>query len=109
MLTMTLPGSERVPQLGQGTWTISERPAARADEIAAPRNGVARDIGATPAQVALAWTLHRADVIAISKARWTSPVRENRAAADLVLSAATLAALNTQFPRPARRSALETL
>lgn len=37
MRTVTLPGGERVPQLGIGTWRMGERDAARADEIAAIR------------------------------------------------------------------------
>ncbi|MEG8029154.1 aldo/keto reductase [Sphingomonas aerolata] len=61
---------------------------------------IARDIGATPAQVALAWVLQRPATIAIPKAASVAHVRENRAAADLVLSADDLAALDTAFPRP---------
>jgi len=61
---------------------------------------IAGDIGATPAQVALAWVLQRPATIAIPKAASVAHVRENRAAADLVLSADDLAALDTAFPRP---------
>ncbi|WP_031395920.1 aldo/keto reductase [Sphingomonas sp. STIS6.2] len=61
---------------------------------------IARDIGATPAQVALAWVLQRPATIAIPKAASVAHVRENRAAGDLVLSAEDLAALDTAFPRP---------
>ncbi|KVK90660.1 aldo/keto reductase [Burkholderia sp. MSMB1498] len=38
--TVALPGGERIPKLGQGTWEMGERPATRAAEIAALREGV---------------------------------------------------------------------
>jgi diketogulonate reductase-like aldo/keto reductase len=38
---VTLPDGERIAALGQGTWQMGERPARRADEIAALREGVA--------------------------------------------------------------------
>jgi len=37
---VALPSGETVPQLGQGTWRMGERPAARAEETAALREGV---------------------------------------------------------------------
>ncbi|MET5115812.1 aldo/keto reductase, partial [Burkholderia pseudomallei] len=37
--TVALPGGERVPKLAQGTWEMGERPAKRAAEIAALREG----------------------------------------------------------------------
>ena len=70
---------------------------------------IARDIGATPAQVALAWVLQRPATIAIPKAASVAHVRENRAAADLVLSADDFAALDTAFPRPRSPQPLEML
>jgi diketogulonate reductase-like aldo/keto reductase len=70
---------------------------------------VAKRIGATPAQVALAWTLRHDGLIAIPKAGSVAHVRENRAAADLVLSADDLAALDTAFPQPRGRRPLEML
>lgn len=45
MKTVTLPGGEKVPALGQGTWYMGEQPARKADEIAALRLGI--DLGAT--------------------------------------------------------------
>jgi diketogulonate reductase-like aldo/keto reductase len=39
--TVALPDGERIPKLGQGTWEMGERPARRADEMAALREGVA--------------------------------------------------------------------
>jgi diketogulonate reductase-like aldo/keto reductase len=38
--SVLLPAGEAVPALGQGTWRMGERPAQRADEIAALRLGV---------------------------------------------------------------------
>ncbi|WP_419826436.1 aldo/keto reductase [Sphingomonas sp.] len=70
---------------------------------------VAKTIGATPAQVALAWVMRHDGVIAIPKAGSVDHVRENRAAADLVLSDADLAALDAAFPRPRDRRPLEML
>lgn len=70
---------------------------------------VAEAAGATPAQVALAWTLRRDGVIAIPKSGTAAHVRENRAGADLILSDADLAALDDAFPRPRGRRPLEML
>ncbi|MET0322278.1 MAG: aldo/keto reductase [Duganella sp.] len=63
--------------------------------------------GATPAQIALAWVLHQDGVIAIPKAVDPVHLRANRAAADIVLSADDLAALDRAFPPPRRRRALD--
>ena len=70
---------------------------------------VAATIGATPAQVALAWVLHHDGMIAIPKAGNVAHVRENRAAADLVLSPEDLAALDAAFPRSRHPQPLEML
>lgn len=69
--------------------------------------GIAADLGATPAQVALAWLLARDSVVAIPKAGTVAHVRENRAAADLVLPPETMARLETLFPKPAGSVPLE--
>jgi aldehyde reductase len=42
--TIALPGGERIPALGLGTWCIGDDPAARAEEIATLRLGL--DLGA---------------------------------------------------------------
>lgn len=70
---------------------------------------VAARVGATPAQVALAWTMRGEKVIAIPKAGTVAHVEENRAAADLILSDEDLAALDAAFPRPRGRTPLEML
>ena len=70
---------------------------------------IAKSVNATPAQVALAWTMRRDGVIAIPKAGTTAHVRENHVAADLVLSSDVLVALDAAFPRPRNRAPLEML
>lgn len=70
---------------------------------------LADELGATPAQLALAWLLARDNVIAIPKAGRVAHVRDNRAAADLTLDAATLDRLDKLFPRPKGRVPLEML
>ena len=70
---------------------------------------VAAGLGATPAQVALAWVLRHGHVMAIPRAGRVAHVQENRAAAELHLSASELAALDAAFPRPSKRQPLEML
>lgn len=70
---------------------------------------IAVRIGATPAQIALAWVMQRDDVIAIPKAGTTEHIRENRAAADLVLSDGDLGILDMAFPAPTGAHPLEML
>jgi diketogulonate reductase-like aldo/keto reductase len=76
-----------------------------------PRGALAQvgvALGASPAQVALAWAI-RDGAIAIPKAGTVAHVLENRAAADLTLGPEHLAILDAAFPPPARKSALEML
>jgi diketogulonate reductase-like aldo/keto reductase len=70
---------------------------------------LAKQRGAAPAQIALAWLLAQPDVIVIPKAGEVKHVDENRAAADIELTAADLSALNSAFPRPLGRKPLEML
>jgi diketogulonate reductase-like aldo/keto reductase len=70
---------------------------------------VAAELSATPAQVALAWVLRQGQIMAIPKAGTVAHVQENRAAAELHLSASDLAALEVAFPRPSKRLPLEML
>jgi diketogulonate reductase-like aldo/keto reductase len=70
---------------------------------------VARRRGVTPAQVALAWTVRSAGVMAIPKATRPEHVRENAAAGDLVLDDEDLRALDRAFPAPGRAVDLEML
>jgi diketogulonate reductase-like aldo/keto reductase len=70
---------------------------------------VADRLGATPAQVALAWVLRRDGVCAIPKAGTPAHVGENRAALDLRLGEEELAELDRAFPAPAEKVPLEML
>ena len=70
---------------------------------------VAARHGATAAQVALAWLLRQDGMIVIPKATSAAHVRDNRAALDLTLDAADLAALDRAFPPPKGRTALGML
>jgi len=72
-------------------------------------SGIASELGLTPAQVALAWVLRQPGLIAISKAGSRPHVRDNRAAADIVLEPAVMARLDAAFPAPRGRVALEML
>jgi diketogulonate reductase-like aldo/keto reductase len=70
---------------------------------------VARRLGATPAQIALAWVLRHKGVVAIPKAGIVAHVRENRAALDLRLDVRDLAALDRAFPAPQGPQPLEVI
>jgi len=61
---------------------------------------VARKHGVSPAAVAIAWTMRHPHVVSIPKAANLSHVRENVAAADLLLDADDLALLDRDFPAP---------
>ena len=85
--------------VGQGG-ALLRHPALRA---------VAERLGATPAQVAIAWTLRQPGVISIPKAGDEAHVRLNAAAADLRLGPEDLAALDAAFPPPKRKRSLAML
>lgn len=71
------------------------------------RSGMLKQVGerhgATTAQVALAWLVRQAGVIAIPKAVSEVHIRANRAALDIELTAADLADLDQAFPPPGRK------
>ncbi|MDQ1653331.1 MAG: hypothetical protein QOI35_2531, partial [Cryptosporangiaceae bacterium] len=69
---------------------------------------VARSLGATPTQVALAWVLGQG-VAAIPRSGRPEHVRENRGAAGLRLPPAVLAVLDEAFPPPSGPVPLEVL
>ena len=69
---------------------------------------IARKHGATPAAIALSWLLHKPGVIAIPKTAHAERLRENAKAADLLLDAEDLAALDKAFPPPKRSRPLAT-
>ncbi|HEX7403426.1 MAG TPA: aldo/keto reductase [Usitatibacter sp.] len=72
-------------------------------------DAVARRVDATPAQVAVAWSLRDPAVVAIPKASTPEHVRDNRVAFDLVLDEDALRALDCAFPPPRRKRPLEMI
>jgi len=68
---------------------------------------LARSLGVSSAQLALAWSLRHPGVISIPKASRLEHVRANRASADILLEAPTLAALDRIFPAPRRKRPLQ--
>ena len=68
---------------------------------------VAKRHNATPAQIAIAWTMRHGNVISIPKASDTDHVRENAVAGDIVLSDDDLAAIDAQHPAPGRKQSLD--
>lgn len=70
---------------------------------------LARRHGATPAQIALAWTMREPGIISIPKATRPEHVRDNRAALDIVLTPEDLAELDRIFPPPGGRRPLEMI
>ena len=71
-------------------------------------DAIATRLGATPAQVAIAW-LSGKGVVVIPKAVNATHVSANRAAADLVLDDAALETLERAFPAPRRKRPLEMI
>jgi diketogulonate reductase-like aldo/keto reductase len=66
--------------------------------------------GATPAQIAIAWTLRApGGVISIPKASDPEHVRQNARAREILLTAADLATLDAGFPPPKRKRPLAML
>lgn len=70
---------------------------------------VARRHGATPAQIAIAWTLRDDGVISIPKAGTTAHVEENRGALGVRLTLQDLSDLDRAFPPPRSKRPLEML
>jgi diketogulonate reductase-like aldo/keto reductase len=78
--------------------------AALAGHTALARIG--ERIGATAAQVALAWTLRDGDVVAIPKSARLAHLRDNLAAAQIKLDNDALKAIDEAFPPPKRKQSL---
>ncbi len=74
-----------------------------------PLQDLARRVGITPAQLALAWLLRHSGVAVIPKAAASRHVRENRAAAEFQLPVAAVAELDRLFPPPTRATPLAML
>lgn len=67
---------------------------------------LAKRLGVSSAQVALAWVLRQPEVIAIPKAVRTAHLRDNLSATQLHLSATDLRMLDAAFPPPRRKHSL---
>ncbi len=70
---------------------------------------IARRHGVSPAQAALAWSILRPGVISIPKSSDPAHVRENAAAAELVLDETDRAEIDRAFPPPGRPQPLAML
>lgn len=70
---------------------------------------VARDVGLSPAQLAIAWLLQQPDIVVIPKTTHVARLVENLSALELQLDAATIAALNATLPAPTRPTPLAML
>ena len=72
-------------------------------------DAVAKRLGVSTAQVALAWLLRKGGVVTIPKAASTAHVAANRDAADLALDDAAMETLERAFPAPRRKRPLEMI
>lgn len=70
---------------------------------------IATRLGASPAQVALAWVMRQPNIVSIPKAARADHVRANCAAAELTLDSTAVEALDRAFPPPKRKRALEMI
>jgi diketogulonate reductase-like aldo/keto reductase len=101
-----LPWCER-----QGIPTMAYSPVGQAGRLLrTPALGrVAQRHNATPAQVAIAWSLRWPWVISIPKAGDAAHVRENAAAATIALTQTDLADIDAAYPPPRRKQSLAML
>lgn len=94
----------------RGVTLMAYSPVGQGELLRSRKLGaVARALGRTPAQVALAWLLRHRDVIAIPQSSDADHVRDNRAAAGLRLDRATLAALDAAFPPPRQPATISVI
>jgi len=110
-LTRRGPEHDLLPWLAENGMTAMAYSPVEQGRLIGNRKlaALATDLGVTAAQLALAWTLRQPGLIAIPKAASVEHVRENRAAADLVLTTEILAQLDAAFPAPRDRRPLEML
>jgi aryl-alcohol dehydrogenase-like predicted oxidoreductase len=79
---------------------LTDANLATNNERFAPVRAIAGELGITPAQLALAWLLHRHDaVVPIPGSRSPARIAENAAAARVALDAATLARIDAALAR----------
>lgn len=108
--------SRRGPEYDLAPWLARHRMPLMAyspvEQGRLPQGGalakVAQTHGASTYQIALAWAM-RDGALAIPKAATVAHVRENRAAADIALTAEDLATLDAAFAPPARKQRLAML
>ncbi len=90
--------------------TMAYSPIEQARLLESPKlKAIARDIGATPAQVAIAWLVQQPDIIVIPKTTHIARLDENLGALSLTLDTATLSALDAAFAPPRKRAPLAML
>jgi aryl-alcohol dehydrogenase-like predicted oxidoreductase len=100
-LTGTVKGRERIES---GDWRannprFNEENLARNLNLLKPLEEIARALGKTPAQVALAWVLSRGEhVLPIPGMKRRAHLKENLGAVDIGLTTEELARLNAAFP-----------
>ncbi|MDP3898119.1 MAG: aldo/keto reductase [Mesorhizobium sp.] len=93
-----------------GVPLMAYSPVGQGDLTADGRlDAIAQRHEATPAQIALAFVLRHDHVIAIPKATGLDHVRDNRAAADIRLTATDIAELDRLFPPPKRKQPLDMI
>jgi diketogulonate reductase-like aldo/keto reductase len=102
------PGFELLPWLREQRMPMMAYSPIDQGRLAgdAPLAAIARDLGVSAAQLALAWVMHQPGVMAIPKAVREAHLRENLAAAELELDADTVRAIDARFPPPRRRTPL---
>ncbi len=94
-------------QRGRGVPLMAYSPIDQGELAkAAPLRRIAERLGATPAQIALAWLMQRGDTIAIPKTANEARLRENFAAASLALDDATSRELDSLSPPPRSKQPL---
>ena len=97
-------------QRERGIATMAYSPIEQARLLESSKlKAIAHDMGATPAQLAIAWLLHAPDVIVIPKTTHIARLEENLGALDLKLDDTTLSALDAAFPPPRKPSPLAML
>ncbi|KGO32264.1 hypothetical protein Q757_02065 [Oenococcus alcoholitolerans] len=85
---------------------IAYTPAARGDEFGRELfnhpliQKIAQDHNASPIQILLAWAIRDNNTIAIPQTTKLSHMKDNLAAADIVLTKDELEAIDKQFPKP---------
>ncbi len=97
-------------QRERGISTMAYSPIEQAQLLASAKlQVIASEVGATAAQLAIAWLLTKPDVIVIPKTTHITRLEENLGALELKLDASTLAALDAAFSPPRKRTPLAML